>query len=278
MKVILRKEDSSTSSLLFIYNLVFSRIQKESFHLSSLLQIMSKFNKAETATRMALSRACKSGILETSKPDKEVVYTLTPVALQFIQAWNVDAQSCWKRFALRNMPWEGKWHFVHILLNDLTKKGDLSEKLQQVGYVQISIQSWLSTYHQEETVKSILGDIGVEADTASVYGELETNMDIVNFLEKTYGLSQLAEKYIEFTNSYRPLLAQLNEDPSIIKEGKALQELHRLGYAYFAIAAGDPMLPRMLLPEWPGDQAAALMRDLRKILESTSWDYLKDFK
>lgn len=276
MKVVLRKEDSSTSSLLFVYNMVYSRVQKKSFHLSSLLEIMSRFEKAETATRMALSRACKAGILETSKPDKEVVYTLTPVALQFIQSWNVDAQSCWKRFALRNAPWEGKWHFVHIALNNPAKKADLSEKLQQAGYIQINVQTWLSPYHQTEVVKSILGDIGVEVDIASVYGEFEASTGMDVFLEKTYGLSWLAEQYSEFTSSYRPLLAKLHEDLSAAKEGKALQVLHRLGYAYFSIATGDPMLPRMLLPEWPGDQAAALMRDLRKILENASWEYLKD--
>ncbi len=277
MKVVLRKEDSSTSNLLFVYNIGYSRIHKKSFHLTSLLQIMSKFNKAETATRMALSRACKAGILETSKPGKEVVYTLTPVALQFIQAWNVDAQSCWKRFALRKIPWEGKWHFIHISLNDSTKRGELSEKLLQAGYVQINTQTWLSTYNRDDTVKSILGDIGVEADMASVYGELEVSMDMGRFLDKTYGLPKLAKKYIEFVNAYQPMLDQLNEDLSTVKEGKALQVLHGLGYAYFSIATGDPMLPRMLLPEWPGDQATALMNDLQKILESTSWEYLKDF-
>jgi len=277
LKVVLRKEDSSTSSLLFIYNTVYSRVQKESFHLSSLLEIMGRFDKAETATRMALSRACKTGILETSKSDKEVVYSLTPAALHFIQSWNVDAQSCWKRFALRNTLWEGKWHFVHIALNDAAKKSDLSEKLQQIGYVQINVQTWLSPYHQTEAVKSILGEINVEADTASVYGEFESSIGIDGFVEKTFGLSRLREQYAEFANAYQPLLARLSEDPSAITEGKALPILHKLGFAFFAVATGDPMLPRMLLPQWPGDQAAALMRDLRKILENTAWDYLKGF-
>jgi len=249
----------------------------ESFHLSSLLEIIGRFGKAESATRMALSRACKAGILETSKSDKEVIYSLTPVALEGIQLWNTGAQSCWKRFALRNTPWEGKWHFVHIALNDPTKKGDLSEKLQQTGYVQINMQTWLSPYHQTEAVNSILSDINVEADTASVYGEFEASIGMESFMEKTFGLSRLSEQYTDFISTYQPLLARLSEDSSATTEGKALPILHKLGFAYFAIATGDPMLPRMLLPEWPGDQAAALMRDLRKILENAAWEYLKNF-
>lgn len=277
MKIVLRKEDSSTSSLLFVYNTVYLRAQKESFHLSSLLEIMGRFNKAETATRMALSRACKTGILETSKSGKEVVYSLTPSALQFIQSWNADAQSCWKRFALRNMPWEGKWHFIHIALNDPEKKDDLSEKLQQTGYIQINVQTWLSPYYQPEAVNSILNEIEVEAYTISVYGEFEASIAMDSFMEKTFGLSRLREQYADFINTYQPLLARLIEDPSATTEGKALPILHKLGFAYFAIATGDPMLPRMLLPEWPGDQAAALMRDLRKVLENAAWEYLRDF-
>jgi phenylacetic acid degradation operon negative regulatory protein len=277
MKVILRKEDSSTSSLLFIYNMVYSRVQKESFHLSSLLEIMSRFGKAETATRMALSRACKTGILETSKFDKDVVYSLTPIALQFIKSWNVDAQSCWKRLALRNTPWEDKWHIVNIALNDAMKKGNLSEKLQQIGYVQIDVQTWLSPYHQTEAFNSILSELNVEANTKSVYGEFESSIDIDSFVEKTFELSLLREQYTEFSSAYQALMDRLSEDPSAITEGKALPILNKLGFAYFAIAIGDPMLPRMLLPQWQGDQAAALMHDLRKILENAAWDYLKDF-
>lgn len=277
MKVILRKENSSTSSLLFVYNTVYSRAQKESFHLSSLIEIIGRFGKAETAVRMALSRACKAGILETGKPDKEVVYSLTPAAIRLIQLWNADALSCWKRFALRNKPWEGKWYFIHIPLNDTAKKGEMSEKLRQVGFVQISVHTWLSPYHQTEAVNSILSEIDAKADAVSVYGELEARTGMDSFLEKTFELSRKREQYADFISAYQPQLARLSEDPSAAAEGKALPILHKLGFAYFAVATEDPMLPRMLLPDWPGDQAAALMRDLRNILENAAWEYLKDF-
>jgi phenylacetic acid degradation operon negative regulatory protein len=277
LKIVLRKEDSSTSSLLFVYNLVYSRIKTISLNLSSLLEFIGKFGKTETATRMALSRACKAGILDINKSNDETVYSLTPVALQFIYSWNADVQSCWKRFIMRNMPWEGKWHFVHIAPIDSAKKGELSEKFEQIGYVQINAQTWLSSYRQTKAINSILDEIGAKTDTVSVYGEFESNIGTDNFLEKTFGLSRLSKQYTDFTRTYQPLLSRLKDDPSEITEGKALPILHKLGYAYFANATKDPMLPRMLLPEWPGDQAAIIMRDLRRILETAAWEYLKNF-
>ncbi len=59
MKVILRKNDSATSLLLFVYNSYFNFYQKDTIKLSSLLEIMKAFGKSESATRMSLSRTVK---------------------------------------------------------------------------------------------------------------------------------------------------------------------------------------------------------------------------
>jgi phenylacetic acid degradation operon negative regulatory protein len=62
MKLILRKKDSSTSILLFIFNNYMAQTTKNYMSLSSLLEIMQVFGKNETTTRMSLSRAAKKGL------------------------------------------------------------------------------------------------------------------------------------------------------------------------------------------------------------------------
>ena len=277
MKVVLRKEDSSTSNLLFIYNVVHSRDQRNSFMLSSLLEIMGKFGKAESATRMALSRACKAGILQTNKSEGDVIYVLTSDALQFIQAWNTNARFCWKRMELRNSPWENNWHLIQGWLSDQAKKGELNSRLLQVGYVQIGSQTWISPYHLKEEAQAIQKELDVASKILSVYGELEIGMESDIFLEETFELRQLENQYSGFICKYQPVLDQLRGTDAIISEEKALQMLHKLGFSYFQIANADPMLPKKLLPQWAGDEAASLMKELRNILENAVWDYLKDF-
>ncbi|HYE11294.1 MAG TPA: hypothetical protein VEF53_14050, partial [Patescibacteria group bacterium] len=113
MKLILRKNDSATSLLLFIYNNYFSKSQKDSLKLSSLLEIIKVFDKNETAIRMSLSRAVKAGILSKSRQGNEVIYSLTDVGRQSIDLWNEGVESFWKRFRLRNSSWDGKWYIVN---------------------------------------------------------------------------------------------------------------------------------------------------------------------
>jgi DNA-binding transcriptional regulator PaaX len=183
--------------------------------------------------------------------------------------------ACWKRFALRDTPWDEKWHLIHIALNTTTKKSDLNEKLQQLGYVQINVSTWLSPYLQTDAIKTMLTELEITADITSMHGDFDTSVGIQAYMKDIYELDSLESQYTEFNRIYQPLHMQIKEDPAIIADGKALPLLHKLGFAYFGIASLDPMLPRTLLPNWPGDSSALLMRDLRNTLESAAWDYLK---
>lgn len=277
MKIVLRKEDSSTSNLLFIYNIVYSKTKKDRLNLSSLIEIMKCFNTSESATRMALSRACKSGILSTSKLGKEVVYTLTPLAIYHIQNWNIEAQSCWNRLNLRNSSWDGKWNFIHINLKDQTFKDVLHERLQRLGYFQINVQTWLSPYNQINELNDFVIELNTNIELASINGDFNASKGIKEFIELKVNLTNLNEQYITFLNQYEPLLTQLKDTSTSLMNGGSLPILHKLGYSYFAIALKDPMLPRLLLPIWKGDTAAILMKDLRQILVNATWEYLKNY-
>ena len=277
MKIILKKEESSTSVLLFIFNIIYSRTQKESLHLSSILEIMEKFGKSESATRMALSRACKSNILSTHRVGKDVVYSINSKALSHINTWNLNARYLWQRLSMRKSDWNHNWHMVNISISDFDKRDLIDERIQQFAYVRVDAQTWVGPYQHLEEIKSVLNELAEDTNLISITGALDSNLDIERHLMNKYRLAQLYPLYENFNQTYQTLLIDIEDDQTILSNGNSLSILHKLGYAYFGIASNDPMLPQSILPNWPGDQAAELMQKLRTHIEAYAWDYLKNF-
>ena len=113
--MVLRKEDSSTSILLFVYNL-YIESTKGKLCLSSLFEIMGKFEKAETVTRMALSRV-RVWKPASRKGGGVCIDLGSPTVHSGMER---GCAILLKRCACGMHP-GGKWHFVHITLSDLTK-------------------------------------------------------------------------------------------------------------------------------------------------------------
>jgi phenylacetic acid degradation operon negative regulatory protein len=114
MKLILRKNDSATSTLLFIYNNYLALKNKDTLRLTSLIEIMKAFGKNETAVRMSLSRATKAKIFKSIREGNEVSYTLTNQGKEAIRIWNEGVKNFWERYQRSKEDWDGKWYVLYI--------------------------------------------------------------------------------------------------------------------------------------------------------------------
>ncbi|HOM43465.1 MAG TPA: PaaX family transcriptional regulator C-terminal domain-containing protein [Bacillota bacterium] len=279
MKLILRKNDSATSLLLFIYNNYYSKTSKDDLKLSSLLAILKAFDKNETAIRMSLSRAVKSGFLINSKVAGEVVYTLSPMGKQAIKLWNQGVISYWKRYRLRRQPWDGKWHIINIEFSDDKKqRQEIIDKLEQYGFVLINANTWISPYYQKDEVDELIKEYNLEKRIVEIHGEIKLRREIDGFIESIYCLDGLGKKYGEFVSTYAEKLQQIKEvykDSRFIDSGKALPLLHELGWHFFNIASDDAVLPMQLRSHWEGDEAADLMSELREMLMEASMKFFE---
>ncbi len=279
MKLILRKNDSATSLLLFIYNLYLVKYSQESLKLSSLLEILKVFNKQESAIRMSLSRAVKAGILSNSRHGSEVIYSLTSMGRHSIDLWNEGVDSFWKRYRLRQLPWEGKWDVLNIDFQEVQpQRLEVIDKLHQLGFATINTNTWLCPYHQPTAIKALTKKFGLDNGIVEIYGELVVHKEMSIFIEEVYSLKALVPQYQQFINKYQAKLEQakgLEAKNKLIAGEQALPLLHEFGWEFFAIAANDPVLPKQLHPGWEGDEAASMMRDSRARLLQAVWDYLE---
>lgn len=282
MKLILRKNDSATSLLLFIYNNYLAKTTKESIKLSSLLEILSVFGKNETAIRMSLSRAVKGGLLTNSKIENEVNYTLTPEGKNAILYWNEGVMHFFRRYQLRNTPWDQKWYFINVEFTGDTRenKVEFLDKLQQQGFAQVNTNTWITPYHQYDEVWKLLEKYSLADAIVEIHGEMKVHKDMDKFLDDVYGINKLRESYQTFIDTYNSKVeevSQLCKEKNFVENGLAFPILHGLGFSFFNIASDDAALPREILPEWEGDKAARIMKELREKLLDATYRYLEKF-
>lgn len=283
MKLILRKNDSVMSMLLFIYNNYLSLTNKGTLKLSSLLEIMKVFGKNETAVRMALSRASKAEILINMRKGNEVSYALTSEGREVIELWNTGVKCFWQRYQLRNKSWNGKWYFLNINLNEDKKslKPVIIDKLQQIGFASISTNIWMNPYYLRDEVAALVDEYSIKDAVVQIYGEMEIYKNINEFLDEIFCIGKLKASYNDFVKTYKD---KLDESKIVFQKkdftdcGIALPLLHELGWNFFNIASEDPILPRELLPIWEGDEAADIMKEFREILLKSVNQYLQKFE
>lgn len=282
MKLIFRKKDSSTNLLLFIFNNYMAKTNKDSIKLWSLLEIMKAFGKNETATRMALSRATKIGLLTNSRQHNDVMYSLTSEGKKFNELWNKGAMNFWKRHQFRNSKWNNKWYLINVEFKkiDSNSKTEFIDNLQQYGFAQININTLIAPYHQYEEVWKLIEKYSLSDGTVETYGELKIHKDMDTFIDEVYNIEKLKVLYQEFIDKYSNKLSEIKKiyrEANFVDNGLALPILHDLGWSFFNIASGDVALPKQILPEWEGDNAALIMRELRQMLLESTYKYLEKF-
>lgn len=280
--VVLRKGDSATSFLLFVYNNYLTEYKKDTLKLSSLLEIMRAFGKSESATRMSLSRTVKAGILVNQNIDNEVYYSLASGGKKAIDIFNDEIKHFWKRYARRNSPWDSKWHLVNLELGEAQKdaRNEVSERLKALGFGLLAANTWISPYYQYEGISEIISEFDLSKNMLELVGEMKVHQDRASFVESIFHIRKLEDPYIKFIKTFETQYEEIKKvyrEEAFINEGKALPLMHALGWEFFFIAAEDAALPKALWPNWAGDEAVRLMAEFRKILLEAASGYLAKF-
>lgn len=282
MKLILRKKDGTTSILLFIFNNYINKYNEDYIEIGKVLELMKGFNKNETATRMALSRAVKNGVLLNKKNNNNTVYEITPQGKEFLNAWNRSSEGFWKRYKYRNIKWNNKWYCISI--EQSKKDGDSKTKIineiSEIGMINYNTGMWISPFYKKEEMDKILEKYNLLEDSVQFYGELIIHNNINEFIQKNYNTEVLKEKYLKFITKYNNEYLQLQKlkEKYFSYDGQCLYILYELGYDFYEIASNDKILPKELLKEYEGDQAIHLMKDFRNLLLKYVYEYFKNLQ
>ncbi|MGE5417821.1 MAG: PaaX family transcriptional regulator C-terminal domain-containing protein [Acidobacteriota bacterium] len=270
----IKKQDSVSSIIMFIFNVFLVERGINSIPLKKILHLVQPFNKNETAVRMGLSRAVQNGILRNVRKDNEVHYELTESGVEAVEEWrrvlaefrhNIDAQVA---------GWSGFWNTVFISDSTFNNSDTLAlvlDILAEHKYGMLSKNLWICPYGRSSAFAKVLNMKKTESLGVQIFESrpLQNNRVLANMV---WGTEKLAARYSEF-------FTELNKEVQALKQEKTaegiLPFLHRFGIQLFEIIKDDPQLPMEVLPEgWLGLEAARTFNGIREDLLPAASEYI----
>lgn len=276
MFITIKRKDSVTSILLFIFNVFLVERGITTIPLKKIFKLMEPFQKNETAIRMGLSREVESGLLINQRKDGEVYYYLTEIVTEGFKYWMKTMDYDQKKIQLQFQNWNGLWSLL-LIENDLEQSQDnlknFFEALKEFSFGNLNKNLWISPYNFHEQVTRQIHEQNLGLKIYLFESRLTNHNSATNLASKIWPLANLAKQYEKFLNSL--MEAAGNIDPDSYRSGGGLPFLHRFGLDYFEIVQNDPRLPLQILPsDWQGIKAAKAFKEFRERIIPKSNEFI----
>jgi len=236
---------------------------------ATLVRLLADLGIEESATRSAISRLKRRGILEPRRYGGSAGYQLSAEALAILREG--DARIFRRRRAAPADGWvlavfsvpESERHRRHVLRSELAR----------LGFGMVAPGVWIVPAHPQDTTAQTLRRLGLDGYADLFRAEHLAFGDPAAKIRRWWDLDELERQYDAFIRAYEPAL----EEPALGAGGpeafagyvRLLTDWRRLPYL-------DPGLPAELLPGgWVGIRAADLFFALRERLEEPARAYVK---
>lgn len=216
---------------------------------SAMLAVFDRLGVAEKATRQALMRTSKAGLLRSRKEGRRTRWELTPAAREML----TDGAARIYSFGPAT-EWDGRWVLVQIRIPE-TDRGArhlVRTRLTWAGFGSLGAGLWISPHPEREAEAiRVLRDAGAAAD-AHVFTARRSDVgDVKAMVAQAWDLPAIESAYETFNSEFRAATPR-----------DVLTRQLQLVHAWRRFPAIDPALPRELLPEkWSGAKAAKLFAD-----------------
>jgi len=262
MYLSLKKKDSVTSILLFIFNVFLVEQGIYAIPLKKIFRILEPFHKNESAIRMGLSRGVQNGMLVSQKQGNEVYYLITDEAARGVKYWQETLASFNSKVSLQLSGWNGEWSLLYVDFSGAKGSfGGFVDSIRKFGFGSMGNNLWVSPY-------DFTGEIEVLAQKHRLEkyyqfrGKVAGNSMPEAVVSNVWPIKDLAERYSGFIKTIKEAAGKLDIDS--YDGGGGLPFLHTHGQDFFEIIQDDPQLPiKILPPDWPGLQAAKLFLEIR---------------
>lgn len=264
----IKKDDSVTSILLFIFNVFLTEQGIREIPLKTILKVLEPFQKSETALRMGLSRGMQNGLLSNFKKGNEVYYGLTDHAVETFKDWWSTIRKFNENISRQRADWDGTWNMLFIK-NKFPD--ELMQSIKQLGFGSLSRELWVSPYDHSGSIVELS-----KKNKLRFYlfqSKLIENSRPDNLVNDIWPITELAKEYNQYLEDLGKTTGHLNQKS--FKNGKGLPILHLFGIRLLWIIKQDPQLPLQLLPEnWMGVRAVEKFFRIRELILPGSKDFI----
>ena len=222
---------------------------------SSVLDVLTSVGVGEHATRSALDRMVRRGLLTKHRHGRRTYVGLTSRAEAILQDGHVRI---WRTGAVESS-WDGTWTLLSFSFPDSWQKQrhELRARLQWAGFGSLQGGLWVSPSTRDVT--DVLDGVEGSDKVRVFYSRAESGMDVPAMLRDAWDIAGIADRYAQFLDRWN--------DPGS-RAGGALATQLVLVTEWLEVIRQDPRLPLEHLPaDWPAAPAQRLFRGLHDQLD-----------
>jgi phenylacetic acid degradation operon negative regulatory protein len=245
----------------------------DSIWLGSLIALAAPFGLNERLVRTAVLRLSRDDWLEARPVGRRSAYGVTAVGRQRVE----DAYR--RVYAAAPPRWDGSWCLVLVppAALDRTARAALRRELGWLGFGALGPGALLHPSPDRASLDHVLRRLGL-ADTAIVIDGAatgrRTGTPLRGLVAGCWDLAEVEAGYRGFLERFRPVWSLLEagapRDPAACFRLRVL-----LIHEYRRAVLRDPLLPAELLPpDWPGNAARALARNIYRAVEADAERHL----
>jgi phenylacetic acid degradation operon negative regulatory protein len=247
---------------------------------AALVKIMKEVGVGAEATRSALSRLVRRGLLARSRHGRRTSYGLTRRALNLLEE---GAQRIFG-FGAQDRRWGGAWSIVafSVAEKDRARRHRIRAGLRWLSFAPLYDAMWISPHAELDAAARLLDELGVKNATLFKAEVLARNGSRDGLI-RAWNLDELRGRYESYIKRFRPVLDRLGKDA--VREAEALVIRTEVMDAWRKFPKEDPDLPtEFLSADWPRREARQLFvelfnglapmaeRHVRKIVAETERD------
>jgi phenylacetic acid degradation operon negative regulatory protein len=267
-----RLKPAATSLIITIYGDSISQHGGAAW-LGSLVRLATPAGLNESAIRTAAFRLASEGWLVAEQIGRRSFYRLTE------SGWHRCEAVHGRIFFPPQEHWDKKWTLVSLLPNakDTALRDALRADLHWLGFGQLTSGVLLHPTPDEGVLRQTIAESGLAANVIVMRAQIEewiAPSAVRQTLNTCWDLKRIAAGYSDFLAMFRPIAQALQEtaspDPALSFTIRTL-----VIHAFRRVQLRDPKLPAELLPpDWPGNAARLLCRNLYKRVEEAAEQHL----
>jgi phenylacetic acid degradation operon negative regulatory protein len=235
--------------------------------------LLTPLGVADRLVRTSVFRLVQEGWLVASREGRRSRYALETEALPRLQRANR------RIYAKPGLHWDGRWSLL-LAPNgsiDTDLRTALRKELQWEGFAMLGPGVLAHPAPDLDSVSEVISRQQAQGKLfACSVTELPgvSGRPLAALVEAGWDLSAVASTYIQFIETFSPLLALLRENDQVgPQQAFAMRSL--LIHAYRRLQLHDPMLPLELLPSpWPGSDAYELARAIYRLVFEPAQQHL----
>jgi phenylacetic acid degradation operon negative regulatory protein len=231
-----------------------------------LVVLLGELGFSEGASRVALTRLVRRGLLARMREGRFVHYRVTARAERLL------AEGDRRIFSIGHPSddegtWTVLWH--QIPEDRRLERGRLARRLRFLGFGSVQDSFWVSPHDHSDEVVRLLSELDVAGHATLFTAHPDTVVGLPALVSRAWDLSGLVDRYEAFDGEFSPLCRR--RTLASLGDRDAFMVRTRLVHQFRGFPLIDPELPERLAPvSGPRQRAAATFHELYEGLAPAS--------